>query len=251
MSRTDDLADQRLGSGDLAVSRGHRSAGPAGEGSPLEDSSRWADLITGVRPHAFLVLIASLMGRSLRDHCSPEDIWQETLIQAWHAREQHRWQGSSAFRGWLFEIARNRIRDAVRRIDTEKRGSGRPGKRLSELEDHLPGSASAILPPDSVTPSAILMHAECAAAIEGTLASLPPELEPVVRMHLVEELTMEVIAKRLGVSVSSAWRRFRRGSELCSRSLSVLGGHRSMAGERAQQVEWKRTPTRKYRASWL
>jgi RNA polymerase sigma factor (sigma-70 family) len=177
-----------------------------------------------VRPQAFLVVIASLMGRGLRDQCSPEDIWQETLIQAWHARARHRWQGSSAFRGWLFEIARNRIRDAARRIETEKRGSGRPATRLSELESHPSGSASAALPPDSATPSAILIGAERTAAIERAVASLPPELEPVVRMHLLEELTMEVIAKRLGVGVSSAWRRFRRGSEHCSRALSMPAG---------------------------
>lgn len=202
---------------------GPRAPGPEGEASPLQDPSRWADLITGVRPHTLLVVIASLMSRSLRDQCSPEDIWQETLVQAWHAREQHRWQGSLAFRGWLFEIARNRIRDAVRRIETEKRGSGRPGKRLSELESQLSCSASAVLPPDSATPSGILMQTERAAAIERALDSLPPDLEPVVRMHLVEELTMEVIAKRLGMGVSAAWRRFRRGSELCSRELWNVG----------------------------
>ena len=193
---------------------------PEGESSPLQDPSHWAALIEGVKPDAFLVVIASSMSRSLRDHCSPEDIWQETLVQAWNARAEHRWQGSAAFRGWLFQIARNRIRDAVRRIEAEKRGAGRPGKRLSELESQLSGSASAVLPPDSVTPSRILVHAERAAAMERALGSLPPDLEPVVRMHLFEELTMEVIAKRLGIGVSAAWRRFRKGAELYSRGLS-------------------------------
>jgi RNA polymerase sigma factor (sigma-70 family) len=224
VSLIDDPADARSGSGGPAVSAAPRAPGPEGEASLLQDSSRWDDLITGVRPHAFLVVIASLMGRSLREQCSPEDIWQETLIQAWHGREKHRWQGSSAFRGWLFEIARNRIRDAARRIETEKRGSGRPGTRLSDLESDPSGSASAVLPPDSATPSAILMRTERTVAIERALASLPPQLEPVVRMHLLEELTMEVIAKRLGLGVSSAWRRFRRGSELCSRALSMSAG---------------------------
>jgi hypothetical protein len=39
-------------------------------------------------------------------------------------------------------------------------------------------------------------------------------------MHLFEDLTMEVIAERLGIGVSMAWRRFRKGSELFSKSLS-------------------------------
>jgi DNA-directed RNA polymerase specialized sigma24 family protein len=70
------------------------------------------------------------------------------------------------------------------------------------------------------------MHAERAAAIQKALAALPPELEAVVRMHLVEELTMEVIAKRIGIGVSAAWRRFRRGSEIYSKMLSGLTSSR-------------------------
>jgi DNA-directed RNA polymerase specialized sigma24 family protein len=40
-----------------------------------------------------------------------------------------------------------------------------------------------------------------------------------VRLHLVEEMTMEAIAHRLGISVSAAWRRFRKGAEICERIL--------------------------------
>jgi DNA-directed RNA polymerase specialized sigma24 family protein len=71
-----------------------------------------------------------------------------------------------------------------------------------------------MLPPDSTTPSRKLMRAEKAAALEKALAALPPDLEPVVRMHLLDGLTMEVIARRLGIGISAAWRRFRKGSAL-------------------------------------
>jgi RNA polymerase sigma-70 factor, ECF subfamily len=184
------------------------------------DPARWDQLIEEIRPAAILVVLASSMSKSLRAQCSPEDIWQETLAQAWSSRDQHRWTSSAAFRTWLFEIARNRIRDVARNLDTAKRGAGRPAARFSELEGGRSTAISRMLPPDSVTPSRIAMHTERAAAMQDALAALPPDLEPVVRMHLFEELTMEVIAERLGISVSAAWRRFRKGSELCSEQLA-------------------------------
>jgi DNA-directed RNA polymerase specialized sigma24 family protein len=71
------------------------------------------------------------------------------------------------------------------------------------------------------------MHAERAAGMEKSLASLPPELEAVVRMHLLEELTMVEVARRLRIGVSAAWRRFHRGLELYTKHLppgSIDGG---------------------------
>ena len=197
---------------------------PDGEPSPLRDPARWPELIEGVRPDAFLVVIASAMSKSLREHCAPEDIWQETLAQAWNAREQHVWQGDAAFRAWLFEIARNRIRDAVRRIGADKRGAGRRDRRISDGDGAQSSSTSGVVPPDSLTPSRILMHAERAAAMERALASLPSDLEPVVRMHLLEELTMDAIAERLGIDVSAAWRKYRKGAELYSKRMSDWSG---------------------------
>ncbi len=193
-----------------------------GEPSPLADPSRWTLLIEEVRPAAFLVVISSSMSNDLRVHCSPEDIWQETLAQAWSSREQHCWQGSAEFGAWLFGIARNRICDAVRRMDALKRGGSQRATRFSGREGGPARPASELHPHDYVTPSRILIHAEDASAIERALAALPAELEQILRMHLLEDLTMEAIAERLKISVSAGWRRFRKGSELYSRSLSGL-----------------------------
>jgi RNA polymerase sigma-70 factor (ECF subfamily) len=187
---------------------------------------RWDAIIEEMRPAAMLVVIASSMSKSLRSQCTAEDIWQETLSHAWGSREQHEWQGLAAFRAWIFEIARNRIRDAARNLQAEKRGGGRPAARFSELKNDGSSSFSKMLPPDSTTPSRLLIHAERAAAMQKALSALPPDLEPVVRMHLVEELTMEAIAKRLGINISAAWRRFRKGSALYTRMVAGLASSR-------------------------
>lgn len=196
-------------------------------GSPIDppphaDPARWDELIEAMKPPAMLVVIASTMSRRLKDHSSAEDIWQETLTHAWRDRDQHTWSGPPAFRAWLFEIARNRIREAARSLSTEKRGDGRPAARFSELGGTPSVSTSALLPPDSVTPSRLFAHSEKAAAMKQALAALPPELEAVVRMHLFEELPMETVAERIGIGLSAAWHRFRKGSDLYARKLSSL-----------------------------
>lgn len=185
---------------------------------PHRDPQRWAELIASLRPAAMLTVIASAMSPQVLLRCSPEDIWQETLAMAWRDREQHEWRDVSAFRAWVFEIARNRIRGVARSIASQKRGAGRQDLPLADNPD---SSASAVVPhpADSVTPSRIVSRGEKQFAIEQALTRLPPELHEVVRLHLVEELTMEAIAQRLGLSVSAAWRRFRKGAAICERIL--------------------------------
>jgi RNA polymerase sigma factor (sigma-70 family) len=186
-----------------------------------EPGPSWDELVQAVGPAAMQVVIASSMSKALRDHCSPEDIWQETLTHAWRDRAQHRWESTAAFRSWLFEIARNRIREAARNLAAEKRGAGRRTARFSECAPSSTASTSGIAgaPLDSQTPSRIASKEEKRAATREALSALPPELRDVVRMHLVEEATMEAIAERLGIGLSAAWHRFRKGSEMLARIL--------------------------------
>jgi len=186
---------------------------------PHADPGRWADLVAGLPPVSMLAVISSSMSRKLREHCSPEDIWQETLAHAWRDRDQHRWQDASAFRAWLFEIARNRIHEAARSLATAKRGAGRPAAKFSDLAASSSTVPSGLLPADSVTPSRILGRGEKRAALEKCLSELPPDLAQVLRLHSIDGLTMEAIAERLGIGLSAAWHRFRRGSETLARIL--------------------------------
>jgi RNA polymerase sigma factor (sigma-70 family) len=183
------------------------------------DPNRWEEIVRDAGPDAMLVVIRSAMSKKLREHFAPEDIWQETLTHAWRDRAQHRWENPAAFRAWLFEIARNRIREAARNLATEKRGAGRGAARFSEIVPTSSASLSGFLPGDSQTPSRIVSRAEKKELLRKALSELPPDLEIIVRMHLLEELTMEVIAERLDIGLSAAWHRFRKGSEMLARIL--------------------------------
>ena len=180
---------------------------------------RWSELVEGVGPAAMKVVIASSMSRALRDHASPEDIWQETRGHAWRDRDRHTWAGVPAFRAWLFEIARNRILEAARNMSAIKRGAGARAQPLPSAPESSCGAVAGFPPVDSVTPSRILGRGEKRAALERALAELPSDVAQVVRLHLLEERTMESVAERLGIGLSAAWRRFRRGSEILARIL--------------------------------
>ena len=196
-----------------------------------DDKARWEEIVGSLNPAAMQVVIGASMSKKLREHCSPEDIWQETLTHAWRDRTQHRWSGPGAFRAWLFEIARNRIRETVRNLATEKRGSGARTARFSELAvSSSTSSVAARLPLDSQTPSRIVSKEEKITATREAVAALPPELGEIVRMHLLEEQTMEEIAAKLGIGLSAAWHRFRKGSEMLARILPAGSADGSSAG---------------------
>jgi RNA polymerase sigma factor (sigma-70 family) len=206
-------------------------ADPAENGPAFhDDPRRWEEIVRSMNPAAMQVVIGSSMSKKLREHCSPEDIWQETLTHAWRDRAQHRWEGANGFRAWLFEIARNRIREVARGLSAEKRGAGERTARFSELATSSTSSVAAKLPLDSQTPSRIVSKDERRAAAREAVAALPPDLRDIVRMHLLEEQTMEAIAEKLGIGVSAAWHRFRKGSEILARILPPGAGEASSAG---------------------
>jgi RNA polymerase sigma factor (sigma-70 family) len=190
---------------------------------PHADPRRFEELIVSLRPDAMLAVISSAMSRSLREHCSPEDVWQETLAHAWRDRAQHHWTNARAFRAWLFQIARNRIRETARHALAQERATGRAVVRRVDTSS----TGSSVLPSgptDSVTPSRIAARSERGAALECALSQLPPDVRDIMRLHVIEELPMNVVAERLGLSESSAWRRYHKGSEACARIVPSASG---------------------------
>ncbi|MCB9883131.1 MAG: sigma-70 family RNA polymerase sigma factor [Planctomycetes bacterium] len=190
--------------------------------SPNLDVARWDHLIESIGPDSILVVIAGWMGAKLRQVVTPEDVWQETLLQAWRDRETHRWENLKKFRSWILAIARNRIHDTAEHLGARKRGGGNAAAHFSSLVDSRSPGVSAILPGRSTTPSRIASHRERATLMEAALDTLPEDQQVIVRRYLFEEQPMERIAADLELAVSTAWYRFRKGSERYARELASL-----------------------------
>jgi RNA polymerase sigma-70 factor (ECF subfamily) len=85
---------------------------------------------------------------------------------------------------------------------------------------------------DSTTPSRLVVYREQAAAMQAAMNELPEDVRDVIRLRLVEQLTLETIAQVLGLGVAAVRHRFRKGAELyrtrLRSSLSGFSHHRSV-----------------------
>ena len=195
---------------------------PAESGAPHLDPARFDEIVEAAGPDSCIVVIDSWMGPLVRAWCQPEDVWQEALAQSWRDRAQHTWTGPRAWRTWVLSIARNRVMDLSRTAGAAKRGGDTPPVRMTDLRAPGGESVGDIFPAGSATPSRIASHRERAEILKRALAGLPDDLRDVVRMHLFEERPMAEIAADLGIGLSAAWYRFRRGTEQFTEAVESL-----------------------------
>lgn len=176
--------------------------------------SAWDRIIASVNPPAMLVAIAGMMGDKVRRLVDAEDVWQETLLHAWRDRHAFEWRGLAAFRRWLLEIARNRVRDLGDHVLRLKRGGGAE-ERFADRD-----SASGAAPEDRyagpcarTTPARAAADRELARALQDAIDAVPAEWRDVVRLRLFEDRPFEDIARQLGLGVEGVRYRFRHGAE--------------------------------------
>jgi RNA polymerase sigma factor (sigma-70 family) len=182
---------------------------------------QWNRLIESIGPAAMLLVVRTRMSRALLARLAPEDVWQETLLHAWRDRAQCTWQGVPAFRRWLISILDHRLLDLAEAAERKKRGAGVQPLSL----DAAPASgASSSLgfagPIASTTPSRVAMDREAAEAIHAALEEVPEELREVVRLRLLEDLSMPEVAERTQLGLSAVQHRFRKGAEIYQRALA-------------------------------
>jgi RNA polymerase sigma-70 factor (ECF subfamily) len=203
--------------------------GEDGPENPLHSDSPAAfdDLIESVGPASLLVVVESRMGRVLRERMSPEDVWQEALLEAWRDRRRCEWRGAKAFRSWLLTIVDHRIANLTERESALKKGGGRSPLSLSPGADSESGDYGPREPLASTTPSRLALHREQAGAMRSALEGLPDEFREVVRLRLFEQLSIDEIAGRLGIGASAVRHRFAKGSEIYERRLSAALTSRS------------------------
>lgn len=132
-----------------------------------------------------------------------EDLLQETWLRAWSALPTQYRPGH--FRGWLFQIAKNCLRDRMRR------------QRKNEMLDttRIPGPDS---PPDGE-----LLHHERRAIFSRCLEKLPPRQREVVQARTAGEET-DVLSRRMQINASSIHKLFhearQRLTECVQRAMS-------------------------------
>lgn len=214
----------------MAAEGTERSILESGNPLAVESAPQWHELIDAVNPAGLLLLIEDRMSAVLRKRTTPEDVLQESLLQAWRDRQSFQWRGLKSFRAWLLTIIDHRIRDAADHEFAQKRGGPTPPMQLSALggrgDSDAPTQLAAAIA--STTPSRVAMYREQATVIRETLEMLPEDLRNVVRFRLIDQLTIEETAGRMGITPSAARHRFRKGAEVYRQRLRGLLTSRSV-----------------------
>ena len=145
-------------------------------------------LIERVR-EPLLARIRLLMGDEARRVAESSDFLHETFVAALPALDQVSLCGPTQFLNWLTAIARNRIRQGVRR---------RREQALSSLSQSLSGVPVA--EPDSKAWFDELLH------LAQAMEELPPDEQRSIELHDLQGLSFAVLGQRLGCSERHARR---------------------------------------------
>lgn len=137
-----------------------------------------------------LARIRLLMGDEARRVAESSDFLQETFVAALPALERFELRGSAQFLGWLTTIARNRIRQDVRR---------RHEQAFSTLSSSLSGRPQR----DSESQVWFDELLRLAQSLEG----LPADEQRVIEMHDLQGLSFALIGEQLGCSERHARRK--------------------------------------------
>jgi RNA polymerase sigma-70 factor (ECF subfamily) len=146
----------------------------------------------------------------LRDAGQAEDLVQEVFLRV--IRSQERFDPQRPFRPWLWAIARNLLRSAMR---SPRFHTGAEAEALADPQ------------PDPHEQSARSQRAD---RLRAALAQLPEDQREVIMLKHFQELPCAEVAQALGISEGTVWSRahraLRRLGEILREDFDPQGGER-------------------------
>jgi len=136
--------------------------------------------------------------RFVRDDALAEDLLQTTFLSVVRARG--RYTPLTGLRAWMYAIAANAARDALRRRGARPEQSYDPAL-LGDLAGASPDADPLLAASDP----------NMARAVDEALQQLPPDQREAVLLHKIQGLSFPEIATALGTTVGAAKVRAHRG----------------------------------------
>lgn len=127
---------------------------------------------------------ARKIGPEWQGRIDPDDLLQETYIQAVADLSTFADQGEESFYRWMSTILDHRFIDAVRRHMAKKRGEGRANLSPGAMSRHESFLGQCV--PDLNTPSVVPRKQEAIAAMMVAIARLEPDQRMVVRRVMLD-----------------------------------------------------------------
>ncbi len=142
--------------------------------------------------------VSAKLPDDVRGLVAPDDVVQETLVQAIRGIHGFRAQGSGSFRNWLWAIADHEILRTVEHCGAQKRG-GRMQRVLAATvqPSSLIDLCERLADSQAGTASGALAGQEAARAMQVGIAGLPHDQRQAVRLHFLEGRSLDATAGAL------------------------------------------------------
>jgi RNA polymerase sigma-70 factor (ECF subfamily) len=127
-----------------------------------------------------------------------DDVFQETFLQLYASRD--RFDQSRPLRPWLFTIAANKAKDALRRL--QRADSTNFGSMCDDGE-HTADDILDTLDHDDHVPCDDLIRDERAAAVESVIERMPPRLREILILAYYQKCSYAEIADILRIPVGT------------------------------------------------
>jgi len=148
--------------------------------------------------HQYKDSVYAFLRRFLNDRDLVEDVFQETFLQLYVSRDT--FDQSKPLRPWLFTIAANKAKDALRRnqrIDSTNLGS------MFDSDEHSLDDVLNTLDHDGHMPYDDLIREETAAAVKRVIARMPAKLREVLILAYFHKFSYVEIAGMLRIPVGT------------------------------------------------
>jgi len=142
--------------------------------------------------------VYAFLRRFLNDRDLVDDVFQETFLQLYVSRDT--FDLSKPLRPWLFTIAANKAKDALRRrqrVDSTTLGS------MFDSEEHSIDDVLNTLDHDDHMPYDDLIRDETAAAVKRVIARMPARLREILILAYFHKFSYAEIGGILGIPVGT------------------------------------------------
>jgi RNA polymerase sigma-70 factor (ECF subfamily) len=127
-----------------------------------------------------------------------EDVFQETFLQLFTSRES--FDTSRPLRLWLFTIAANKAKDALRK---RQRTAAIPIGTIAEPEEMSFDDVLNALSSDSVTPYEKLQESETATQVRRIIADMPENLREILVLAYFNKFSYKQMAQILSIPIGT------------------------------------------------
>lgn len=158
--------------------------------------------------------------RLLDDPALAEDILQETWLRAMERLEQY--DRRRPFVAWLFAVGRHRAIDALRQRARLTRSLGHPVEPLETAEGERLDPIEQVAAP-APSPLEQMSTHELERRVADAFSRLPRHYREVLTLRFQEELSLEEVARLLGLPLSTIKTRVQRGLVLLRQRAQGLG----------------------------